>query len=69
MLLDQIPDDERTEILTNLNAAARDAAEKSGLKADAEQQVTQRLQEIMNHNGDSFGIKWTDPEKSSSPAP
>ena len=60
--LNKITDDERTEILGNLNAAAHDAAEKSGLKGDAEKQVTQRLQEIMNHNGQSLQIEWKDSE-------
>jgi len=56
--LNRITDDERTQILTNLNAAAHDAAEKSSLKADAEQQVSQRLEDIMNHNGQSLEIEW-----------
>src|SRR5271156_5847987 len=50
-LLNRITDDERAQILSGLNAAAHDAAEKSSLKAEAEQQVVQRLNEIMNHNG------------------
>jgi hypothetical protein len=56
--LNRITDEERTQILTNLNAAARDAAEKSGLKNDAEQQVTDRLKEIMSRNGQSLKIEW-----------
>jgi hypothetical protein len=44
--------------LTNLNAAAHDAAEKSSLKTEAEQQVTQRLNEIMSHSGQSMEIEW-----------
>jgi Protein of unknown function (DUF4230) len=59
-LLNRVTDEERTQILANLNAAARDAAEKSTLKTDAEQQVTQRLQEIMTHNGQSLPIEWSD---------
>lgn len=58
-LLNRVTDAERSEILTNLDAAARDAAEKSSLKTDAEQQVSDRLREIINHNGESFAIKWT----------
>jgi len=59
-MLNRVTDDERTQILSNLNAAARDAAEKSSLKTEAEQQVAQRLKEIMNQNGQSLQIEWND---------
>jgi hypothetical protein len=59
-ILNRISDDERTQILSDLNAAAHDAAEKSTLKMDAERQVAQRLQEIMNHNGQSLQIEWNE---------
>lgn len=58
-MLNRITDDERSKMVTNLNAAARDAAEKSSLKADAEAQVTQRLQELIQHNGQPMNIEWT----------
>jgi len=58
--LNRVTDDERTQILGNLNAAAHDAAEKSTLKTEAEQQIAQRLQEIMSHNGQSLQIDWSD---------
>jgi len=57
-LLNRITDDERTQIMSNLNAAAHDAAENSTLKADAEQQVSQRLNDILNRNGKTFEIEW-----------
>jgi hypothetical protein len=57
-MLNRITDDERTQILSSLNAAAHDAAESSGLKGDAERQVAARLQEIMNRNGQSLDIEW-----------
>ncbi|MCE0522554.1 MAG: DUF4230 domain-containing protein [Methylacidiphilales bacterium] len=57
-LLNRITDDERTRILSNLNAAAHDAAEKSTLKSEADQQLTQRLKELMNHNGQTLQIEW-----------
>jgi Protein of unknown function (DUF4230) len=57
----RVTDDERAQILSSLNTAARDAAEKSTLKTEAEQQVAQRLKEIMDHNGQSLQIKWTGP--------
>ena len=56
--LNRITDDERSQILANLNAAAHDAAEKSDLKNEAELQVTQRLNQIMNHNGQLLQIDW-----------
>jgi hypothetical protein len=56
----RVNDDERAQILSNLNAAARDAAEKSTLKTEAEQQVAQRLKDIMSHNGQSLQIEWTE---------
>jgi hypothetical protein len=58
--LNRVTDDERVQILGNLNAAAHDAAEKSSLKTEAEQQVAQRLKEIMSHNGQSLQIEWND---------
>ena len=59
-LLNRVTDAERAQILGNLNAAAHDAAEKSTLKMEAEQQVAQRLKEIMSHNGQSLQIEWND---------
>jgi hypothetical protein len=56
--LNRVTDDERNQILSRLNAAAHDAAEKSTLKMEAEQQVAQRLKEIMSHNGQSLQIEW-----------
>ena len=67
--LNRITDEERTQILSNLNAAAHDAAEKSSLKMEAEQQVTQRLNEIMNHNGQSLEVEWNDGATIPSPVP
>lgn len=60
-LLNRITDDERSTIVSSLTGAARDAAEKSSLKSDAEAQVTQRLQELIQHNGESMRIEWTTP--------
>jgi hypothetical protein len=68
-MLNRITDDERTQILSALNAAAHDAAEKSSLKTDAEQQVTQRLNEIMSHNGQALQIEWNNAATVLAPAP
>lgn len=57
-LLNRITDAEREQIVNNLNTAARAGAENSTLKADAEQQVAQRLKEILTHNGQPMQIEW-----------
>lgn len=59
-VLNRITDEERAKIVNDLLAAARDTAEKSTLKSDAEQQVAQRLKELMNHNGQPMQIEWAD---------
>jgi hypothetical protein len=58
--LNRVTDDERTQILTDLNKAAQDAADKSSLKTDAENQVAQRLKDILNHNGQPLEIEWNE---------
>lgn len=60
--LNRITDEERQKVVNNLNEAARDSAEKSDLKSDAEQQVAQRLKDILTHNGQPMEIKWTGQE-------
>jgi hypothetical protein len=60
--LNRITDAERAEIVNNLNAAAHAEAEKSGLKEDAEKQVEQRLDELINHNGKALRLEWNQPE-------
>ena len=59
--LNRITDADREEMINRLNAAAHDAAEKSDLKEDAEKQVTQRLNELLNHNGKSMELDWLTP--------
>ncbi len=56
--LNRVTDEERTEIFTNLNSAAHAEAENSSLKNDAEQQVSERLNQLINHNGQSLQIEW-----------
>ncbi|HUB68418.1 MAG TPA: DUF4230 domain-containing protein [Candidatus Methylacidiphilales bacterium] len=60
-LLNRITDEERIKIINALNSAARDTAEKSSLKSEAEMQIAQRLQELIKHNGQSMNIEWTNP--------
>lgn len=57
--LNRITDAEREKIVNNLNAAAHDSAESSSLKMDAEQQIAQRLQDLLRHNGKNVAIEWT----------
>lgn len=59
-ILNRITDAERQQIVNNLNSAARDAAEKSGLASDAEEQVAQRLKDLIHHNDQPMKIEWTD---------
>jgi hypothetical protein len=67
--LNRVTDDERNQVLSSLNSAARDAAEKSSLKSDAEQQVQQRLADLLRHNGESMEIDWGGPPSNPTPAP
>jgi len=59
-LLNRVTDAERGEIINNLNKAARAEAEKSGLKEDAEKQVSQRLNDLIAHNGKPLQLEWTE---------
>lgn len=67
-MLNRITDDERAKILGDIHQAARDAAEKSSLDSEAEQQVAQRLNELLKHNGQSIQIEWS-PAVSKTPIP
>ena len=59
-ILNRVTDAERQEIVNSLNSAARDVAEKSTLRADAETQVAQRLKDLIQHNEQPMEIQWTD---------
>jgi len=63
--LNRVTDAEREEIVNNLNAAAHADAEKSGLKEDAEKQVQQRLNDLINHNGKPMQLEWIESKRSS----
>ena len=58
--LNRVTDEERTQIVDALNSAARNAADASGLKEDAEKQATDRLREILAHDGQPYALKWDD---------
>jgi hypothetical protein len=57
-LLNRISTDDHVAIQHDLVSAARNAAEASGLKEQAEKEVTQRLNELLAHNGQSLLIDW-----------
>ncbi len=60
-VLNRVTDAERQDIINQLNLMARSDAEKSTLKADAEKQVAQRLNDLMRNNGGAMKIDWTEP--------
>jgi hypothetical protein len=57
-VLNRISTEDHELIEKNLLAAARNAAENSGLKEDAEAQVQARLTELLQHNGQTLLIDW-----------
>jgi len=57
-MLNRITDEDRETIEKNLNDAAHNAAESSGLKEEAEAQVSKRLDELLQHNGQTLLIDW-----------
>ena len=57
-MLNRITDADHEAIEKNLIDAAHNAAEGSGLKEQAEEQVTQRLTELLRHNGQTLLIDW-----------
>jgi len=59
--LNRVTDAERAELITQLNTTARDASEKSDLKDQAEKQVTDRLNQLLHHNGQAIQLDWTGP--------
>ena len=67
--LNRVSDTDRTEILSSLHQAALKAAEDSTLKGDAENQVMQRLTDLIQHNGQNLQIEWTDGKKDLMPRP
>lgn len=55
-ILNRISESDRIKVLNELDSAARDAATKSTLIADAEHQAVARLQELAAKNGQTFSI-------------
>ena len=58
-VLNRLSDDERTQAVNDLAEMARNAAESSTLKREADAQVRQRLEELLAHNGEKVEIQWS----------
>jgi hypothetical protein len=58
-LLNRLTDAERAKMIDGLDKTARQAAEDSTLKHDAAEQVTQRLTQLLSHNGEKFDLNWS----------
>jgi hypothetical protein len=58
-VLNRLSDDERAKAVNDLMQLARQTAETSSLKADADAQVRQRLEELLAHNGQKIEIQWS----------
>ncbi len=56
--LNRVTPAETEEALNDLTAAAREAAENSNLKKEAELQVSTRLNQLIQRNGQTFLIDW-----------
>ncbi len=57
-MMNRISTEDHQLIEKNLLDAAHSAAEGSGLKEEAEEQVTQRLNELLQHDGQTLLIDW-----------
>lgn len=66
-LFNRITDEDRNQILNELHNLARDRAENSGLKQEAERQVVARLQELIGDEGNSLRFQWTKIDSTHSP--
>jgi hypothetical protein len=63
----RVSDTERIQLLNSLHQAALTQAENSGLTADAQAQVRDRLQEIFRRNGEQIEMNWTSSTKTPIP--
>ena len=57
-VLNRITDDERAKLINGLDTLARQQAEASSLKKDAEDQVDARLQDLLARNGEHVSTVW-----------
>jgi hypothetical protein len=58
-VLNRLGDDERTKAVNSLADLARQTAASSTLRHDADDQVRQRLEELLAHNGEKIEIQWS----------
>jgi len=69
-MLNRLTDEERTKFVNDLYQMARKAAEDSSLKQDAAAQVSERLNQLLSHNGQNFELIWSNnPSQSSTLIP
>jgi hypothetical protein len=59
-VLNRLSDEDRANLVNDLNHTARAAAESSGLIQDAEEQATTRLRQILEHNGQKAVLRFSD---------
>ena len=57
--LNRLSDDERAKAVNDLAALARQAAQGSSLRHDADDQVKTRLDQLLAHNGEKVEIQWS----------
>jgi hypothetical protein len=60
-VLNRLGDDERAKAVNDLAQMARQTAETSSLRHDADTQVRQRLEELLARNGQKIEIQWSPP--------
>jgi hypothetical protein len=58
-VLNRLTDTERATAINDLAQMARQTAESSSLRHDADAQVRQRLEELLAHNGQKIEIQWS----------
>jgi hypothetical protein len=69
-VLNRLSDDERTKAVNALADLARQTAASSTLRHDADDQVGQRLKELLAHNGEKIEIQWSpDRDKNGTTSP
>jgi hypothetical protein len=58
-VLNRLSDDERAKAVNDLSQMARQTAETSSLRHDADIQVRQRLEQLLAQNGQKIEIQWS----------
>jgi hypothetical protein len=58
-VLNRLSDDERTKAVNSLADLARQSAASSTLRRDSDNEVRQRLEQLLTHNGEKIEIQWS----------